>query len=111
MDAREITNIYNSNFKIQKTMNASNNIWERVRPYRIEWTSLGRTSVLTKDIERSYYTSYKIKNGEFIVYGNIESLTKGEEYYMNGVKKVIIRNIVSDQCVVEKFTGRIIYED
>ena len=111
MDTREITNIYNSNLKIQKTMNASNNIWERVRLYRIEWTSYGRISVFLSEIKNSYFTSFKIKNGVFIAYGNIENLKIGEEYYKNGVEKVVIKNIVSDQCVAEKFNGRIIYED
>ena len=79
--------------------------------YRIEWTSHGRVSVFLREIRKSYFKSFKIKNGEFIAYGDIESLNIGGEYYMNGVQKVIIRNIVSDQCVVEKFRGRIIYED
>ena len=86
-------------------------MWERERPFRIEWTSYGRTSVFLIEIRESYFKSFKIKNGEFIAYGDIESLDKGEEYYMNGVKKVVIRNIISDQCVAEKFDGRIIYED
>lgn len=111
MDTREITNIYNSNLKIQKTMNASNNIWERVRAFRIEWASHGRTSGPNIDIRRNYYLYYKITDGKFVAYEKIENLKIGEEYYKNGVEKVVIKNIVSDQCVYEKFTGRIIYED
>lgn len=86
-------------------------IWERERPYRIEWTSHGRTSGPNIDIRRNYYLYYKITDGKFVAYGKIEDLKIGEEYYKNGVEKVVIRNIVSDQCVYEKFIGRIIYED
>lgn len=87
-------------------------LWERERPYRIEWTTTGRESLAVVNIKNKYKTSYKIKKGEFIAYGDIKTVKQGEEYYNpNGFLKCIIKRLIGDQCAVEYCRGEIIYED
>ncbi len=112
MDTRNIKDAPVANTKISKILSGGGIIWERERPYRIDWYITINRTFSVENIKKNYKTSYKIKDGKFIAYGDIETIKLGEEYYgINSVSKCIIKIFMGDKYSVEFCQGEIIYED
>ena len=107
-----ITRVSIGNTEIYKIMSGGGIIWERERPFSIDWYITINQSFSVDNIKKNFKTSYKIKDGKFIAYGDIENIKLGEEYYgINSVSKCIIKVFMGDKYSVEFCQGEIIYED